>query len=58
MKKEEIIEVKKLGRPVNPESVRQNRIKELEERRLNGEVKKGRPIKEDSVRQMRLKELE
>jgi hypothetical protein len=44
--------------PVNPNSVRQLRLKELELKRQNGELKKGRPIVEGSNRQMRLKELE
>ena len=48
----------KRGRPVNEDSVRQKRLKELEEKRMNGELKKGRPINEDSVRQKRLAELE
>jgi hypothetical protein len=51
MKKVEVIEVKKLGRPVNENSVRQKRIKELESKRKNGELKLGRPVKEDSERQ-------
>ena len=49
---------KKLGRPVDPNSPRQQRLKEIEERRANGEIKKGRPIKEGSNRQLRLAELE
>jgi hypothetical protein len=48
----------KTGRPVNPTSVRQLRLKELELKRENGDIKKGRPIVEGSNRQMRLKELE
>ena len=56
--KEVIVEVVKLGRPVNENSVRQIRLKELESKRLSGELKKGRPVKEDSVRQLKLKELE
>jgi len=31
------------GRPVNENSVRQLRLKDLEERRLNGTLKLGRP---------------
>jgi len=46
------------GRPVNPNSTRQLRLKELEEKRKNGELKRGRPVVEDSARQKRLKELE
>jgi hypothetical protein len=48
----------KRGRPVNPNSVRQVRIIELEEKRANGELKKGRPVNSESARQMRLVELE
>jgi len=58
MKKVEVIEVKKLGRPVNENSVRQLRLKELELKRSNGELKLGRPVNENSERQKRLKELE
>jgi len=43
--------VKKKGRPVNPNSVRQLRLKELEEKRKNGTLKLGRPVNPDSVRQ-------
>jgi hypothetical protein len=43
------------GRPVNENSARQLRLKELELKRLNGELKKGRPINESSERQARLK---
>ena len=45
----------KLGRPVNVNSVRQIRLKELEEKRKNGELKRGRPVNNNSVRQ---KEIE
>jgi uncharacterized protein YneF (UPF0154 family) len=48
----------KRGRPVNENSVRQIRLKELEEKRVNGELRRGRPVNEESVRQMRLKTLE
>ena len=44
-------EVKKLGRPVNENSVRQLRLKELELKRSNGELKRGRPVVENSERQ-------
>ena len=47
-----------LGRPVNPNSARQIRLAELEEKRMNGELKRGRPVNETSNRQMRLLELE
>ena len=48
-------EVKVLGRPVNPNSVRQKRLAELEAKRQNGEVKLGRPVDKNSERQARLK---
>ena len=51
----EVVEVVKLGRKVNPNSVRQLRLKELELKKLNGEIKRGRPINKDSERQARLK---
>ena len=51
-------EVKVLGRPVNENSVRQLRLKELELKRSNGELKRGRPVESNSVRQLRIKELE
>lgn len=47
----------KKGRPVNPTSKRQLRLKELAEKRANGELKKGRPINAESKRQKRLAEL-
>jgi hypothetical protein len=47
-------EVKKLGRPVNENSVRQLRLKELELKRNSGELKRGRPVVADSERQIRL----
>ena len=50
-------EVKKLGRPVNENSVRQLRLKELELKRSNGELKRVRPVVENSERQLRIKEL-
>ena len=50
--------MKSKGRPVNPKSKRQMRLKELEMKRENGEMKKGRPVNPKSKRQMRLKELE
>ena len=52
------VEVKQLGRPVNPNSARQIRLAELEAKRNNGELKRGRPVKEGSARQVRLAELE
>lgn len=48
-------EVKVLGRPVNPNSVRQIRLAELEAKRSNGELKRGRPVNSMSERQFRLK---
>ena len=59
-KKVEVVvkEVAKKGRPVNPNSVRQLRLKELEAKRKNGELKRGRPTVEGSARQIRLAELE
>lgn len=46
----------KPGRPVNPNSVRQQRIADLEARRANGELKLGRPAQTDSERQKKLAE--
>ena len=40
---------KKLGRPVNPNSARQLRLKELELKRANGELKRGRPVNPNSA---------
>ena len=54
----ENFETKQLGRPANPNSERQKRIKDLEERRANGTLKLGRPINGESKRQQRLQELE
>lgn len=48
----------KPGRPVVENSARQLRLKELEQKRANGELRRGRPIAEDSARQQRIKELE
>ena len=47
-----------LGRPVNKNSVRQMRLRDLEERRKDGTLKLGRPVNVDSVRQKRLVEIE
>jgi len=47
----------KRGRPVVENSVRQLRLKELEEKRLNGELKRGRPVDTESVRQKRINEI-
>lgn len=54
---ETIAEVKQLGRPVDPNSERQQRLAELEAKRNNGELKRGRPVNGASVRQARLAEL-
>jgi len=58
MKNKKIVEaeivnevVVKLGRPVNPNSVRQQRIAEREAKRAAGELKRGRPVVEGSKRQ-------
>jgi len=51
----EVVEVKVLGRPTNPNSARQLRLAELEAKRANGELKRGRPVVEGSERQIRLK---
>jgi hypothetical protein len=48
----------KTGRKIDPTSARQLRLKELEAKRANGELKRGRPTVADSARQLRLKELE
>jgi hypothetical protein len=53
----EQVEVKKLGRKVNPESVRQIRLRELEIKRISGELRRGRPVDGDSERQKRITEL-
>lgn len=44
-------ETKQLGRPVNPESKRQQRIAELEAKRAAGMCKRGRPTVAGSKRQ-------
>lgn len=49
---------KQLGRPVNPNSVRQQRIQERNEKREQGLLKRGRPVMEGSKRQMTLKTRE
>ena len=45
----------KTGRKINPNSARQLRLKELDLKRNNGELKRGRPVVADSERQIRLK---
>tara|TARA_B110000503_G_C7036250_1_gene366231 strand:- start:65 stop:460 length:396 start_codon:yes stop_codon:yes gene_type:complete len=54
----EKVKTVQLGRPVNKNSVRQMRLKDLEERRNDGTLKLGRPVNVDSVRQKRLFEIE
>jgi hypothetical protein len=54
---ENVTEVKQLGRPVNPNSERQQRLAELEAKRNSGELKRGRPVNGTSERQKRLAEL-
>ena len=51
MKNENIV---KLGRPVNVNSKRQIRLKELEEKRKNGTLKLGRPkmVKVEEVKEV------
>jgi hypothetical protein len=44
----------KTGRKIDPTSVRQLRLAELEAKRANGELKRGRPVVVDSERQVRL----
>ena len=44
----------KTGRKIDPNSVRQLRLKELEAKRAKGELKRGRPVLEGSERQVRL----
>ena len=56
--KAEKIETAQLGRPVNPNSVRQQRLIELETKRNNGDLKRGRPVNGESERQKRLAEME
>jgi len=43
--------VKKLGRPVNPNSVRQQELKMKAELRSKGLIKRGRPVVEGSANQ-------
>jgi len=44
------------GRPVNPNSARQQRLADLEARRQAGELKLGRPVQTESQRQQKLAE--
>ena len=43
-----------LGRPVNPNSERQKRLAEIEEKRAQGLIKRGRPVIEGSAHQQKL----
>lgn len=52
--KVEVTETKQLGRPVNPNSVRQQRIQERLAKKEAGLLKRGRPIVEGSKRQLTL----
>ena len=47
-------EIKKLGRPVNPNSARQAKLALMSEARALGLIKRGRPINKESDRQKRL----
>ena len=49
----EVVAIK--GRPVNENSARQLRLKELEAKKAAGTLKKGRPVDMKSDRQLRLK---
>lgn len=53
----EQVEVKKLGRKIDPNSPRQIRLRELELKRASGELRRGRPVESDSERQKRITEL-
>lgn len=50
----EVVIEKQLGRPVNLNSARQIRLRELAEKRANGELRRGRPVDENSSRQQKL----
>ena len=49
-----VVKIEKRGRKVNPNSARQIRLKELEAKRANGELKRGRPVNPNSVRQLEM----
>lgn len=51
----EVIEKRKPGRPIDPNSPRQLMLKEKQEKREQGLIRRGRPIKEGSKRQEELK---
>ena len=48
------VKTERRGRPVDPNSPRQIRLKELEMKRQNGDCKRGRPVDPNSERQHRL----
>lgn len=54
----EKVKTVKLGRPVDKNSKRQKRLRDLEKRRKNGTLKLGRPVNVNSERQKRLRDLE
>lgn len=51
----QVTETKQLGRPVNPNSARQQRIQERLAKQEQGLLKRGRPVVEGSNRQLKLK---
>lgn len=51
----QVTETKQLGRPVNPNSARQQRIQERLVKQEQGLLKRGRPVVEESKRQLKLK---
>jgi hypothetical protein len=51
----QVTETKQLGRPVNPNSARQQRIQERLVKQEQGLLKRGRPVVEGSNRQLKLK---
>jgi len=52
------VETPRLGRPMNPNSVRQQRLKEMSDKREQGLLKRGRPVVAESTRQQVLKARE
>lgn len=51
----QMTETKQLGRPVNPNSARQQRIQDRLAKQEQGLLKRGRPVVEGSKRQLTLK---
>lgn len=51
----EVIDKRKPGRPVDPNSPRQLMLKEKQEKREQGLIRRGRPVKDGSKRQEELK---